>query len=63
MTEVNAKVVQILGRVGIFGECTQVYVEWVEKGETRTLRRNVRGAVRLGDILVLRECEREAKPR
>ena len=59
---VSAVVQELIGRTGFRGEITQVKCLVQEgKDEGRSMRRNVRGAVRIGDILRLRETEIESR--
>ena len=60
---VKARVTQLLGRTGSRGGITQVKVILIsgKEADKRHLIRNVKGPVRIGDVLELMESEREAR--
>jgi len=59
---VQARVEELVGRTGMRGEAVQVRCKILEGiDQNKIIRRNVKGPVQLGDILMLRETEIEAR--
>ncbi len=57
-----ARVEELIGRAGTRGEAIQVRCKILDgRDKNKIMRRNVKGPVRIGDMLMLRETEIEAQ--
>jgi small subunit ribosomal protein S28e len=59
---VNALIEQFIGRTGARGEVTQAKVKVLDgKNKGKSMRRNIKGPLKVGDMITLRETEIEAR--
>ena len=61
-SSIPVEVVEVVVKTGIHGEVYQVMCKVLDgKDKGRVIRRNAKGPVKRGDIMMLLETEREAK--
>ena len=59
----QGKVIELIGRTGARGEATQARVKILTGfDKDKVIRRNIKGPVRLDDIIIMLETEMEAAP-
>ena len=60
---VPARVEEIIARAGTRGDAIQVRCKVLDgRDKEKIMRRNVKGPIRIGDVIMLRETEFEARP-
>jgi len=58
-----AQVMEVVVRTGVYGEIHQVMAKVLDgRDKGRVMRRNVKGPIKVGDILILMDTKTEAKP-
>jgi len=60
---IPSQVVEIVSKTGVYGEIMQVMAKVLDgRDKGRIVRRNVKGPIKVGDILMLLDTDTEAKP-
>ena len=60
---VPAEILEIVGKTGVYGEIHQVMCKVLDgRDKGRVMRRNVKGCVKVGDVIILLDTKSEAKP-